>query len=63
MGDKLEVTEVIACPHVKVTQNPLCSITLNVAVANIPSVYLVVEDSKIKLVCPSCLIKSLSGVA
>jgi len=41
--------------------NPLLSTTPNVALKSDRSMYLVVEELKIKLVCHSCLSRSLVG--
>ena len=57
--DKIEVKEVVACPHIVMMNNPLLSTTPNVAVKSTGTVYLVVEELKIKLVCNSCLSRSL----
>jgi len=59
--DKIYVEEVVACPHVAMVNNPLLSTTPNVVVRMSGSLYLVVEELKIKLVCHSCLSRSLFG--
>lgn len=59
--DKVEVREVMACPHISMVNNPLLSTTPNVALKSDRSMYLVVEELKIKLVCHSCLSRSLVG--
>lgn len=69
--DKVEVKEVVACPHIPMQNNPLMSTTPNI-VLSWPTnqgvgdgkrycVYLVVEESKIKLICSRCLPLSLTG--
>jgi hypothetical protein len=59
----LYVKEIAACNHISMMPNPLLSTTPNVAVHSTRTVYLVVEESKVKLICPSCLITSFKGTA
>jgi hypothetical protein len=58
-GDKILVGHVVACPHVSTVNNPLLSLTPNVAIKSSGTVYMIVEEGKIKLVCNSCLTRSL----
>lgn len=60
-SEKIYVKEVVACPHIPMVNNPLLSTTPNVVLRPVGSVYLVVEESKIKLLCHSCLQRSLFG--
>jgi len=55
-GDNLEV--IVWCDHVPVSKNPLFSTTPNVVVSTGRSVYLVVEESKVKLLCWNCVLKA-----
>ena len=55
--DKLR--EVVWCDHVKAFGNVALTGERNLYIASAP-VYLVVEDLRVKLVCPDCMIKALA---
>ena len=46
------------CEHLALVQNPLFSPTPNVAVTGIRTLYLVLEECKVKLLCGTCLLAS-----
>jgi len=54
----LTVKEIVWCDHKEVHQNPFSSTTPNVVVGGKSSTYLVVEESKIKLLCFHCLLRA-----
>ena len=47
------------CEHLRVDKNPLFSTTPNVAVGNIGTLYLVLEEGKVKLLCSICVMKAV----
>lgn len=52
--------EVLGCEHLALSANPLNGITLNVGISGSLSHLMVVEQGKIKILCWSCVEKSVS---
>lgn len=59
-GHYVTIQKVMACEHLSTMNNPFLSTTLNVAVKSTRTVYLVVEELKINLLCSICGIRTCS---
>ena len=54
-----KIREVIWCDHVHITTPEILGLEVNYFILHKAPVHMVIEEQKIKLVCPSCFLKGL----